>query len=280
MVLRGGNAAAERAVHRHRDRDTDREPAVDERDRRRPSAGRTGAASRRRGAAPSAAHRTGSRRETARSSQPAAAPQASAAEASAYASSEPPARRASSGRAGARKRPASRSRASRSGDEARRANGVDASSCRTCSAEGWPLGSRPAMAEKRYLLTPGPTPVPPQVLAAMAQPIVHHRGPDFRRCLSSAASTGSRRSSGPSATCSSSRRRGPAGWSRPSRTSARRANACVVVSAGYFGERWAEIADGLRRRGRPSSATSGARRRRRTTSRRASPSSAAQRPCS
>ena len=34
--------------------------------------------------------------------------------------------------------------------------------------------------EKRYLFTPGPTPVPPAVLAAMAEPIVHHRGPDFR----------------------------------------------------------------------------------------------------
>jgi serine---pyruvate transaminase len=41
--------------------------------------------------------------------------------------------------------------------------------------------------DKRYLFTPGPTPVPPQVLAAMAAPIVHHRSPDFRpvyeRCL-------------------------------------------------------------------------------------------------
>ena len=35
------------------------------------------------------------------------------------------------------------------------------------------------MAEKRYLLTPGPTPVPPQVLAALAEPIVHHRSPEF-----------------------------------------------------------------------------------------------------
>ena len=43
------------------------------------------------------------------------------------------------------------------------------------------------MTGKRYLFTPGPTPVPPQVLAAMAEPMVHHRGPDFRivyeRCL-------------------------------------------------------------------------------------------------
>src|ERR671932_353805 len=36
------------------------------------------------------------------------------------------------------------------------------------------------MAGKQYLMTPGPTPVPPQVLAALAEPIVHHRGPDFR----------------------------------------------------------------------------------------------------
>jgi aspartate aminotransferase-like enzyme len=34
--------------------------------------------------------------------------------------------------------------------------------------------------EKRYLFTPGPTPVPPEVLAAGAEPIVHHRGSDFR----------------------------------------------------------------------------------------------------
>src|SRR5919206_4142697 len=43
------------------------------------------------------------------------------------------------------------------------------------------------MPEKRYLMTPGPTPVPPEVLAALAEPVVHHRGRDFRdvyeRCL-------------------------------------------------------------------------------------------------
>src|SRR3954470_9164491 len=36
------------------------------------------------------------------------------------------------------------------------------------------------MAGKQYLLTPGPTPVPPQVLAALGEPVVHHRSPDFR----------------------------------------------------------------------------------------------------
>ena len=32
---------------------------------------------------------------------------------------------------------------------------------------------------KRYLLAPGPTPVPPEVLLAMARPMTHHRAPEF-----------------------------------------------------------------------------------------------------
>src|SRR5258707_13849442 len=43
------------------------------------------------------------------------------------------------------------------------------------------------MSGKKYLFTPGPTPVPPEVLAALGEPVVHHRSPDFRpvyeRCL-------------------------------------------------------------------------------------------------
>jgi len=36
---------------------------------------------------------------------------------------------------------------------------------------------------KRYLMAPGPTAVPPQVLAAGAEPVLHHRGPDFRALM-------------------------------------------------------------------------------------------------
>jgi aspartate aminotransferase-like enzyme len=39
---------------------------------------------------------------------------------------------------------------------------------------------------KRYLLAPGPTPVPPEVLQSMAMPIIHHRSPDFVPILESA----------------------------------------------------------------------------------------------
>lgn len=33
---------------------------------------------------------------------------------------------------------------------------------------------------KNYLLTPGPTPLPPKVLEAMSRPIIHHRTPQFQ----------------------------------------------------------------------------------------------------
>ncbi len=39
---------------------------------------------------------------------------------------------------------------------------------------------------KRYLLAPGPTPVPSEVLLEMAMPIIHHRSPDFIPVLDSA----------------------------------------------------------------------------------------------
>ncbi len=32
-------------------------------------------------------------------------------------------------------------------------------------------------------MAPGPTPVPPEVLAAGAAPVIHHRGPDFRELM-------------------------------------------------------------------------------------------------
>ena len=39
---------------------------------------------------------------------------------------------------------------------------------------------------KNYLLTPGPTPLPPEVLEAMARPIIHHRTPQFQAILKEA----------------------------------------------------------------------------------------------
>jgi serine---pyruvate transaminase len=97
------------------------------------------------------------------------------------------------------------------------------------------------MPQKRYLVTPGPTPVPPEVLQAMSAPIVHHRARDFRVVLARllerlpevfrtendvlmfAASGSGAMESAVANLCSPGDR-------------------VLVVSAGHFGERWAEIA--------------------------------------
>jgi aspartate aminotransferase-like enzyme len=94
------------------------------------------------------------------------------------------------------------------------------------------------MAEKRYLFTPGPTPVPPEVLAALAEPVVHHRARDYReiyeRCLArlrevyrtehdvlmfTTSGTGAFESAVANLTSPGDRQ--------------------LVLSAGNFGERWA-----------------------------------------
>jgi serine---pyruvate transaminase len=98
------------------------------------------------------------------------------------------------------------------------------------------------MPEKRYLVTPGPTPVPPEVLAATAKPMIHHRGPDFRATLArvierlkqvfltenemltfTSAGTGVMESALQNLTSPGDR--------------------VLVVSHGYFGERFAALAD-------------------------------------
>ena len=38
--------------------------------------------------------------------------------------------------------------------------------------------------QKKYLLfAPGPSPIPPEVLLAMAKPIIHHRAPAYIKVL-------------------------------------------------------------------------------------------------
>lgn len=95
--------------------------------------------------------------------------------------------------------------------------------------------------EKRYLFTPGPTPVPPEVLEAMSRPILHHRSSDFRtileRCLSRLAQV--YRTEGDVLLYTAS---GTGGMESAVSNLMRPGDRVVVISAGYFGERWAAIA--------------------------------------
>jgi aspartate aminotransferase-like enzyme len=94
--------------------------------------------------------------------------------------------------------------------------------------------------EKRYLFTPGPTPVPPEVLAATAEPIVHHRGPDFRavyeRCLERLHEVF--RTEGDVLLFTSS---GTGAMESAVANLCAAGDRVAVVSAGSFGERWGKI---------------------------------------
>jgi serine---pyruvate transaminase len=94
---------------------------------------------------------------------------------------------------------------------------------------------------KRHLFTPGPTPVPPQVLAALAEPIVHHRSPDyrpiFRNCLDR-LTTVFRTAREPLMFTAS----GTGAMESAVANIARPGDRVVVVSAGNFGQRWVQIA--------------------------------------
>ena len=94
--------------------------------------------------------------------------------------------------------------------------------------------------EKRYLFTPGPTPVPPEVLAAMAAPVVHHRSPDFRpvyeRCLARLREVCRTRSDVLLFTAS-----GTGAFESAVVNLVSPGEPHLVVSAGSFGERWAAM---------------------------------------
>jgi serine---pyruvate transaminase len=97
------------------------------------------------------------------------------------------------------------------------------------------------MNAKRHLLTPGPTPVPPEVLTALSQPVVHHRSPDFRPVYERVLA----RLRDVFRTANEVLLFGSAGTGA---MEAGVANLCspgdrvLVVSAGHFGDRWRAIA--------------------------------------
>jgi aspartate aminotransferase-like enzyme len=95
---------------------------------------------------------------------------------------------------------------------------------------------------KRYLFTPGPTTVPPEVLAALAEPVVHHRGSDFRgvfkECLDRLKQVFKTSSDVLLYTAS-----GTGGMESAVANLCSPGNRVVVVSAGSFGERWAALVE-------------------------------------
>jgi serine---pyruvate transaminase len=97
------------------------------------------------------------------------------------------------------------------------------------------------MPAKRYLLTPGPTPVPPPVVAAMSAPIVHHRTPEFRSLLGRVLERlrAVYRTAGDVLLFTSS---GTGAMEGAVANLCSPGDRVLVVSAGNFGERWSALA--------------------------------------
>lgn len=93
---------------------------------------------------------------------------------------------------------------------------------------------------KRYLLAPGPTPVPSEALLAMAMPVIHHRSPDFLPVLD-AAKKGLQwlyqTRNDVLILCSS----GTGGMVGSVNNFFSPDDKALVVNAGNFGERWTKI---------------------------------------
>jgi aspartate aminotransferase-like enzyme len=96
------------------------------------------------------------------------------------------------------------------------------------------------VAEKRYLFTPGPTPVPPEVLEAMSRPIIHHRSSDFRAIFERTLERLQEvyRTSGDVLVYTAS---GTGGMESAISNLTRPGDRILVVSAGHFGERWIDM---------------------------------------
>jgi aspartate aminotransferase-like enzyme len=96
--------------------------------------------------------------------------------------------------------------------------------------------------EKRYLFTPGPTPVPPEVLAASAEPIVHHRGSDFRGIYESTLTRLKQvfRTEADVLLLTAS---GSGAMESAAANLCESGDRVAVVSHGSFGERWVDICE-------------------------------------
>lgn len=98
--------------------------------------------------------------------------------------------------------------------------------------------------EKTLLMLPGPTPVPPQVAAAMTTPMINHRGSGFAELFQEVA-TGLQPLFGTHEPVYVIPGAGSGGWETALLNFVPAGSKILVVSSGDFGERWAKAAAAL-----------------------------------
>jgi aspartate aminotransferase-like enzyme len=93
---------------------------------------------------------------------------------------------------------------------------------------------------KSYLLAPGPTPVPPEVLAAMSLPVIHHRTPQFAAVLDE-VQAGLRELFGTSLEVLMLAASGTGAMESAVTNLCSPGDEAIFVNGGKFGERWGKI---------------------------------------
>ncbi len=96
--------------------------------------------------------------------------------------------------------------------------------------------------KKRYLLAPGPTPVPPEALSAMSEPIIHHRSPEFAMIMKEVLK-GLKWLFQTDNTVLLLTASGTGGMDAAVSNFLSPGDKAVCVRGGKFGERWAEICE-------------------------------------
>jgi aspartate aminotransferase-like enzyme len=93
---------------------------------------------------------------------------------------------------------------------------------------------------KRFVMAPGPTPIPPEVLAVASMPIIHHRTPAFQEIFKNVCEGLQKffRTKCPVVTFASV---GTGGMESAISNLTSPGEKILVASCGNFGERWAEI---------------------------------------
>ncbi len=93
---------------------------------------------------------------------------------------------------------------------------------------------------KKYLFTPGPVPVPEEILLEMARPIIHHRTAEFERIFAEVRE-GLRYVFGTKEEVFVLASSGTGGMEGAVANTLSRGDKALVVNGGKFGERWAKI---------------------------------------
>ena len=95
---------------------------------------------------------------------------------------------------------------------------------------------------KQFLLAPGPTPVPARVLLAMAQPIIHHRTPQFSADLRARCASGLRQLFQTEQDVLILAASGTGAMEAAVTNCFAAGDEVIVVNGGKFGERWLKLA--------------------------------------